>query len=431
MVKFSTTSELYALYQRFPSVQTDTRKIQPGAMYWALKGARFDGNTFAQQALNAGASAVVVDDENRVLNEQCYLVQDGLSALQALATMHRQQLNIPFLAITGSNGKTTTKELLHAVLRTKFRTYATEGNLNNHIGVPLTILKIGLDAELAIIEMGANHQQEIASYCTIALPTHALINNCGKAHLEGFGGEEGVRKGKGELYDFIRRAGGLVFRNADLNYLEEMSRGIPEQVTYGHAPADYFGISEMQDGFLKVHVLNPGCETSILTQLVGDYNFANVMGAVAMGRHFGIGMDTIRQALENYTPTNSRSQRMQSGSNTIILDAYNANPSSMQAAIQNFVQTSAGNKIVMLGAMMELGASSVAEHQALIQLLEQSNWNQVVLVGGDFKFCEHPYIYFETAKEAAVWYQELKAENTFFLIKGSRAIAMEQVLEKE
>lgn len=429
MLKFSTTSELYALYKRFPSVQTDTRKIKSGDIYWALKGARFDGNAFAQEALDSGASAVVVDDENRKLNEHCYLVQNGLSALQALATMHRQHLNIPILAITGSNGKTTTKELLHAVLCMKFKTYATEGNLNNHIGVPLTILKIGVDAEFAIIEMGANHQQEIASYCTMALPTHALINNCGKAHLEGFGGEEGVRKGKGELYDFIRSQGGLVFRNADLNYLEEMSRGILKQVTYGHAPADYFGVSEMQDGFLKVHVLNPGCETSIVTQLVGDYNFANVMGVIAVGRHFGIGIDTIRQALENYTPTNSRSQRIQSGSNTIILDAYNANPSSMQVAIQNFEQTTAGNKIVMLGAMMELGESSVAEHQALIQQLEQSNWNQVVLVGGDFKFCRHAYLYFETAKEAAAWYRGLQASNTLFLIKGSRAIAMEQVLE--
>ena len=419
---------LYHIYLNHPNIQTDTRKLQKGDFYCALKGERFNGNEFVQQAFNAGASMALVDEEKYCVNEQCILVDDVLKTLQDMALHHRRQFKIPFIAITGSNGKTTTKELVHAVLSRKYKTYATEGNLNNHIGVPLTLLKIRTDAEMAIIEMGANHQQEIAFYCGIAEPDYAIINNCGKAHLEGFGGEEGVRKGKGELYDFIRAQQGCIFRNVDLDYLQTMSQGIERQITYGTQLADYTGIAEIQNDKLWVHVTSPGIECSIHTHLVGDYNFANVMAAVAIGRYFEVPMRDIREAISAYVPNNSRSQQMQKGTNTIILDAYNANPSSMKAALDNFVRMDYPNKVVMLGAMMELGESSMEEHQQIIEQLKQNNWNEVVLVGGDFKSFTHPYHYFETAEQASKWFDGKAFEHTCILIKGSRAMAMEKIL---
>ncbi len=422
-------SELYHIYIQYPNVQTDTRKLKEGDIYFALKGDNFDGNKFASQALQLGASYAVIDDERFYINEKTIVVANVLDALQMLARHHRQQFDIPFLAITGSNGKTTTKELVNAVLSSQYKTYATEGNLNNHIGIPLTILKIRKDAEMAIIEMGANHQKEIEGYCKIALPTHAIINNCGKAHLEGFGGIEGVRKGKGELYDYIRSTNGTIFINTDLDYLAEMAAGIEIQIGYGSGNAQYTGKIFSNNPFLQVAVLTPQKECLIKTQLVGEYNFANIMAAVAVGSTFNISIDKIRTAIENYTPGNSRSQLIKLGTNTIILDAYNANPSSMQAAINNFVQADYPNKIVILGAMMELGEESIQEHQQIVNLLEQNNWNKVILVGGNFKHVRHGFAYFENAAEAASWYKEQVFENTAFLIKGSRSFAMEKVLE--
>jgi len=422
-------AELYNLYLQHPAMQTDTRKLQQGDIYFALKGDNFDGNKFAVQALELGASYAVIDDENYYVNEKTILVTDVLATLQALATFHRQQFDIPFLAITGSNGKTTTKELINTVLSSQYKTYATEGNLNNHIGVPLTILKIKKDAEMAIIEMGANHQKEIEGYCKIAMPTHAIINNCGKAHLEGFGGIEGVRKGKGELYDYIRNTNGIIFINTDLDYLIEMSAGIEKQISYGAGNAQYVGKIYSNNPFLQVAILNEKKECLIKTQLVGEYNFANVMAAVAVGSTFNISIDRIKNAIENYIPGNSRSQLIKEGSNTIILDAYNANPSSMIAAINNFAQADYPNKIVILGAMMELGEESIQEHQNIVTLLEQSNWNKVILVAGNFKYVKHHYTYFEKAEEAGEWYKKQTFENTAFLIKGSRSFTMEKVLE--
>jgi UDP-N-acetylmuramoyl-tripeptide--D-alanyl-D-alanine ligase len=256
-------SALYDIYKQYPSVQTDTRKLKKGDIYFALKGPNFNGNTFAQQALDAGAAYAVIDEAAYVVNDKCILVDDVLTTLQRLATYHRMQFDIPFIAITGSNGKTTTKELVTAVLSRKYKTYATEGNLNNHIGVPLTLLRIKDDAQMAVIEMGANHQKEIESYCRIALPTHGLINNAGKAHIEGFGGIEGVRKGKGELYDYIRTMGGTIFRNADLDYLAEMSAGIEKQVTYGSiADAQYHGTAIMDGVFLHINLHYEGITSS-------------------------------------------------------------------------------------------------------------------------------------------------------------------------
>ncbi|RYZ22174.1 MAG: UDP-N-acetylmuramoylalanyl-D-glutamate--2,6-diaminopimelate ligase, partial [Sphingobacteriales bacterium] len=280
-------ASLYQLFLKNPSIATDTRRIKPGDIFFALKGPSFNGNAFAKAALDQGASYAIVDEDFTGSSDRIIRVDDTLECLQLLANHHRRQFSIPFIAITGSNGKTTTKELLTAVLKRRFITYATEGNLNNHIGVPLTILGIRKDAEMAVIEMGANHQKEIESYCRIAEPTHGIITNAGKAHIEGFGGEEGVKKGKGELYDFIRTTGGMIFRNTDLDYLEKMAGGITRQVTYGSANASYIGKPLMDDLFLKVAVLTSGAETTITTNLVGGYNFPNVMLAVAAGRHFG------------------------------------------------------------------------------------------------------------------------------------------------
>ena len=420
--------EIYKIYLEYPSVQTDTRKLNNGDIYFALKGENFNGNHFVNQAFEKGANYCVVDEIECQINDKCILVEDVLSCLQALATHHRKQFAIPFIAITGSNGKTTTKELMMAVLSSKYKTYATEGNLNNHIGVPLTILKIKKDAQMAIIEMGANHQKEIAFYCNIALPTHGLINNCGKAHLEGFGGIEGVKKGKGELYDFLKNKDGIIFRNSDLEYLNEMSIGIDKQVTYGEHHASFTGKSYTENSFLQVAVLTKGLECTIHTQLVGEYNLANVLGAVAVGSTFDIHINDIKKSIEEYNPSNSRSQLMKIGTNTVILDAYNANPTSMVSAINNFSQLDYPNKIIMIGAMMELGDESINEHQKIIELLEQSNWKQVVLVGGNFNVVKHSFIYFENSTLAQKWFVESAFHNTAFLIKGSRAFQMEKII---
>jgi UDP-N-acetylmuramoyl-tripeptide--D-alanyl-D-alanine ligase len=419
--------ELYTLYLQNPSIQTDTRKLKPGDLFFALKGPSFNGNEFAQLALEAGARHAVIDDPRFTIEGKTLLVDDVLTTLQQLAKHHRQQFQIPFIAITGSNGKTTTKELIHAVLSSAYKTYTTEGNLNNHIGVPLTILKIRQDAQMAVIEMGANHQREIASYCEYALPTHGLITNVGKAHLEGFGSEEGVRKAKGELYDHLRSHNGTVFLMNDYDYLQHMSRGINHIYTYGTTDADVAGTLAETDPFLQVS-FQKGFNGTIKTNLVGGYNLPNVLAAVAVGKYFNVAEEKIRHAIENYTPSNSRSQLLQKGSTKVILDAYNANPSSMRAAIENFAHVKADLKILALGAMAELGADSLAEHEGLIEEIRKYPWSQVVLVGGDFTRINHPYQQFNSPQEAGQWLQD-KVENAYLLIKGSRSMQMEKVLD--
>jgi len=429
-------AELYQLYLQHPSVQTDTRNLKTGDLFFALKGDNFNGNAFAQKALDAGAAFAVIDDPAYQIVGKTILVSDVLTTLQQLAKYHRQQFSngptgkpFPVLAITGSNGKTTTKELIHAVLQSAFRTYTTEGNLNNHIGIPLTLLKIKKDAEIAVVEMGANHQQEIASYCTYALPTHGLISNCGKAHLEGFGGVEGVKKGKGELYDHLRQYNGTAFVMWDYDYLREMSKGISNIMTYGTAAADIEGHALKTATFLEVAVTKGAATGNIKTQLVGDYNLPNVLAAIAVGKYFGVPDEKIKKALEEYTPSNSRSQLLQKGSNSIILDAYNANPSSMKLAIENFAAINAEKKILLLGAMAELGAESLAEHQSIVDLLKKYNWTQVVLVGGDFLQLTHPFVSLPNALAAKEWLKAANPENSQLLIKGSRSMKMETVLE--
>lgn len=419
---------LYEVYKQFPHVQTDSRKLRAGELFFALKGPNFNGNQFAEAALIAGAAAVIVDEETGLQSDKIWRCTDVLQTLQELALFHRRQFSIPFIAITGSNGKTTSKELVHAVLSRKFRTCTTQGNLNNHIGIPLTILSVKPDAEIAVIEMGANHQKEIAAYCTYTEPTHGIITNCGKAHLEGFGGIEGVRKGKGELYDYIREHHGTIFRMNDYDYLLEMSRGINNTVTYGTREAQITG--QAIDGeLLQVQFTGGTALNTLQTQLVGNYNLPNVLLAVAVGVHFGVPETDIQQAIESYTPSNSRSQLVIRGTNKIILDAYNANPTSMRAAIENMAGLPDSNKVLMIGGMMEMGAASHDEHKAIIQLIGQYSWNDVVLVGGDFGAIPHNYHFFPDSAAAAYWLRSHPMEHCTFLIKGSRSMRMEQVLD--
>ena len=424
-------NHLYELFIKYPSVQTDSRKIKKGDIFFALKGPSFNGNKYAQQALDNGAACCIVDEETHIQNERVIQVGDCLQTLQQLAKKHREQFNIPFIAITGSNGKTTSKELIHAVLSAAFKTYTTEGNLNNHIGIPLTILKIKSDAEIAVIEMGANHQKEIAGYCMYTLPTHGMITNCGKAHLEGFGGVEGVKKGKGELFDYLKKYNAVAFIYNNYDYLVDMSKGISAIISYGTVNADIIGheIKETNSEFLKVAVTKGAFISEIKTQLVGDYNLPNVLAAVCIGKYFKLNDDKIKEALEKYTPSNSRSQLIEKGSNKIILDAYNANPSSMKAAIENFANMPGDKKVLMLGGMMELGDESILEHESLVNLIKKYPWYKVVLVGNDYKELPAGFILFNNATEAREWYQQQRLTNAQILIKGSRSMQMEKVLE--
>jgi UDP-N-acetylmuramoyl-tripeptide--D-alanyl-D-alanine ligase len=423
---------LYQIFSNHPGICTDTRKVRKGDIFFALKGDQFNGNHFAIQALDNGAAYAIIDEEiGDPENHRDRLIRtnNALSTLQELAAYHRNQFTIPFLAITGSNGKTTTKELVHNVLSEKYKTYTTEGNLNNHIGIPLTILKIKKDAQIAIVEMGANHLEEIAGYCIYTRPTHGLITNVGKAHLEGFGGPEGVMKGKGELFDYLRAYGGSAFVMWDYEYLQQMSKGIGEIFSYGTNHADITGVTEQSSPFLKVRITKGSSTGSIQTKLTGDYNLSNVLAAVCIGSYFKVDPALIKRGIEEYEPSNSRSQLIQKGSNFIILDAYNANPSSMKLAIENFVHFPNGDKILLLGGMMELGADSLAEHQQIIQQIGKNKWKNVALVGGDFLKIPHPYTSFVNAEEAAGWVASQIFDNTAFLVKGSRSMQMEKTIQ--
>ena len=424
-----TIEELYRIFLDHPVVETDTRKIQEGSIFFALKGSNFNGNDYTQQAFKAGAAYCICDELRPFLDKRIIYVDDVLVTLQQLAKHHRQQFDIPFIAITGSNGKTTTKELIHEVLTTTFKCYTTKGNLNNHIGIPLTLLSVKKDAEIAVIEMGANHQKEIESYCLYTKPTHGLITNCGKAHLEGFGGEEGIKKGKGELYDYILKTDGTIFINNDYKYLEEMSVQIRNKISYGSADAAFIGKAKECSQFLEIKIIKGANIDTIQTQLAGNYNLPNVMSAVCIGKYFKVADEKIKSALEAYAPTNSRSQIIKKDTNTILLDAYNANPSSMKVAIENFAEMKGDNKIIILGGMMELGQDSIKEHADLIKMLGNYSWKQVVVAGKDFTNLPSSILQFNDAKEIAGWFKRQHFKNTSILIKGSRSMAMEKVLE--
>jgi UDP-N-acetylmuramoyl-tripeptide--D-alanyl-D-alanine ligase len=426
---YMSIAELYDLYSKHPSITTDTRQLKAGDIYFALKGPNFNGNQLALKALEQGASFAVIDETLNTDDKRIIQTNDSLVTLQQLAKHHREHFNIPFLAITGSNGKTTTKELIHAVLSQVHKTYTTSGNLNNHIGIPLTLLKVKRDAAIAVIEMGANHIGEIASYCEYAQPTHGLITNIGKAHLEGFGSVEGVKRGKGELFEYLKKTDGIAFINHDDVAIVDMSKWIRQTITYGCKEANITGRAIANNSFLSVAVKYEQEDYIINTKLVGNYNLNNILAAVAVANFFGVSKEQIKRALENYEPSNSRSQLIVKDTNKIILDAYNANPSSMRAAIENFAAMEGDNKVLMLGSMAELGTDSQLEHEQVISLINKYQWKEVVLVGKEFNKISHQYTGLADSAEGQDWLKSKKLQNTSILIKGSRSMQMEKVLE--
>jgi UDP-N-acetylmuramoyl-tripeptide--D-alanyl-D-alanine ligase len=425
------TEQLYNYFLENQSVSTDTRNLPEGCIFFALKGPSFNGNLFAMQALENGASYAVVD-ENVGDDPRLLRVENALKSLQDLATFHRHVLDIHVLAITGSNGKTTTKELCHAVLKKDFEAIATIGNLNNHIGVPLTLLRLNDEHDFAIVEMGANHQKEIAGLCQIAQPDYGMITNIGKAHLEGFGGIEGVKKGKGEMYDYLRNSGGLIFMHLDNPLLREQLKGYDSIVTYGESPqAQYRGkIVPNLSSQLEVEITHP-FELNIKTKFTGDYNFDNIMSAVAIGAHFGVDPHDIKDAIENYIPDNQRSQIIKKDQLTIVQDAYNANPSSMQAALENFKKHFSGTKIIALGEMLELGAEAIEEHQKIAEAAASCSDAKILFVGRLFEAPAKKLnsLHFASSELCMKWLKENKPTSGSILIKGSRGSKMEKLME--
>lgn len=421
--------KLYSLYQLYNKITTDSRQVEEGCLFFALKGENFDGNAYAQNAIEAGAAFAVIDDE-KYDSENTLLVDNVLHALQQLARMHRRKYQFPVLAITGSNGKTTTKELINAVLSRKYRVTATKGNLNNHIGVPVTLLDIRDDSQLAIIEMGANHQGEIANLCSVAEPTHGLITNIGKAHLGGFGGYEGVIKAKSELYAWLRAKGCDVFVNEDNPLLMELTKGM-HRIGYGGGTGVVARGNAIENTeYLEINWVTPDEVKLVATRLVGNYNFENVMAAICAGMYFNVPFGDIQEAISSYIPSNSRSQALKTAKNSIILDAYNANPTSMKAAIDNFRQVAAERKMVILGDMLELGDESLEEHRAVVKMTEESVFDVAVFVGPDFmKTVSGRFTSFRTSQEATSWLASQDFRNYTILVKGSRGIKMEKVLE--
>jgi UDP-N-acetylmuramoyl-tripeptide--D-alanyl-D-alanine ligase len=426
--------ELYHVYKTNRIISTDTRNVTRGCLFFALKGASFNGNTFAAEALQKGAAYAVIDESAYKKDDRFILVPDVLDCLQHLANYHRRQLNCPVIAITGSNGKTTTKELMTRVLSKKFRTHSTKGNLNNHIGVPLTLLAAPPDSEMLVVEMGANHQKEIEMLCAIAMPDFGIINNVGKAHLEGFGGFEGVKKGKGELYEFLSTHHGCAFVNGDNPHLNEMIRqkNVKRKVVYGTGGSfDCSGKLLESFPFLKVEWKTKEQHGIVSSRLIGEYNFENILAAVCIGSYFGVSASDINSAIEEYVPDNSRSQVVKRGSNTILLDAYNANPASMEAALKNFSIMEGTHKIVFLGEMAELGKESGQEHRHIGDLLRKYNFEKIILVGKNFSEVSSGLQagYFSSSEEAAVWAKGQKISDAVILIKGSRSSKMEMVLD--
>jgi UDP-N-acetylmuramoyl-tripeptide--D-alanyl-D-alanine ligase len=418
--------EAYNFFLQSNGVSTDTKTMMRGNMFFGLKGQNFNGNAFAREALEKGASFVIVDDPEYKIDERCILVDNVLSTLQQLAHFHRRRLNIPLIGITGTNGKTTTKELLSHVLSSKYKVYATQGNLNNHIGVPLTLLNINAnDIQIAIVEMGANHIDEIKELCLIAEPDHAIITNIGKAHLEGFGSMDGIIQAKLALYQFIKAVEGTLFVNSDDKLLMELSSGM-KRITYGKS-GDYKGIFRDDNLFLKLAL--PDYALNIYTQLIGDYNFYNAMAAVAVGSYFSVPVEQIKSALETYIPTNGRSQLIKKNDKTIIIDAYNANPSSMESAICNFAKIHASSKVLLLGDMFELGKNSVEEHQYIVDLIREYSFKHVYLLGNEFAKTNADISWlYNDYEQLGVLLKKTLPNDAILLIKGSRAMKMEQFL---
>ncbi|WP_339665016.1 UDP-N-acetylmuramoyl-tripeptide--D-alanyl-D-alanine ligase [Maribacter arcticus] len=419
--------DLHSIFLEFPSVNTDTRKIKKNDIFFALKGDNFNGNTYAQQAINNGASYVIIDQEEYYINDKTILVEDTLFMLQKLAHYHRNFCSAKVISLTGSNGKTTTKELIHAVLARKYKTIATFGNLNNHIGVPLTLLSIKPNTEIAIVEMGANHQKEIQFLCEIAEPDFGFITNFGKAHLEGFGGVEGVIKGKSELYEYLIKSKKSIFLNADDPIQLEKLKNYTKKYGFSSINSKYYKI-ELEDA--QPFVIIKVEDTVIKSNLIGAYNFHNCCAAIIMGKFFNVELPEIKIALEKYTPENNRSQIIKKNGHYIILDAYNANPSSMKVAIENFNSLEKTNKVLILGDMFELGNSAEEEHQAITDLTKTLLFENVLFVGENFYRTQTSSIKLKNFEELKAYLsQNNLPANSSLLIKGSRGMALERALE--
>jgi UDP-N-acetylmuramoyl-tripeptide--D-alanyl-D-alanine ligase len=421
--------ELYKKFLETGVVSTDTRQIKSGSIFFALKGDRFNANEFAAQALEKGASYAIIDEPKYVSGERTVLVNDVLQSLQELAAYHRKQLTIPFVGLTGSNGKTTSKELLNAVLSKKFKTCATRGNLNNHIGVPLTVLAIDKTYEMAVIEMGANHLGEIALLCNIAQPTHGFITNIGKAHIGTFGGFENIVRGKSELYQYLLQSNGTVFVNSGNEILANMAKRFSKPFFYP-AKGDYYHCEFIgADPYVKFTAENG---EEIQTTLLGRYNFENIASALCIGKYFGVDPSVANRAIAEYVPGNMRSQVITKNSNTIILDAYNANPSSMKAAVENLAAMNAERKVLIVGDMFELEEEAEKEHQELGKLIQRLGFNEVYLCGHFMKIAqvEIPSAkHFGTLQDLILALKENDFSNSVILIKASRGIGLEAVVE--
>ncbi|MDX1941660.1 MAG: UDP-N-acetylmuramoyl-tripeptide--D-alanyl-D-alanine ligase, partial [Saprospiraceae bacterium] len=418
-----TIEQLYQIYLQYPNVQTDSRRINNGDLFFALKGEKFNGNRFAAQALEQGAIYAIVDDPTACQNDRCILVGDVLETLQTLATHHRRQFYIPVIAICGSNGKTTTKELVSAVLSSHYPTHFTKGNFNNHIGVPLTLLAMPSLTEVAVLELGANNIGEVDFLCHIAEPTHGLITNIGKEHLEGFGGLEGVKQGESELYRYLAKQDGVAFINKDESFLEELAAPVKKKLFY--AQSESFDVDNPMYEVKLVEALpyvkvvfmdDNGDMIEVHSQLFGKYNFANIMTAIVLGRYFKVPTHKIKAAIEAYQPMSNRSQIKKIGSNTFVMDAYNANPSSMELAIQNFQEIKAAHKIAILGDMLELGIESPVEHQHIAELALAQNFDQVIFVGKEFEPYTRNSLHFPHAQALHDWYEQQAFHDTYFLL---------------
>jgi UDP-N-acetylmuramoyl-tripeptide--D-alanyl-D-alanine ligase len=428
----TTIEQLYKIYAKHPVISTDTRTISAGCLFFALKGESFDANTFVATAFEQGAAFAIIDNSEYAINDQCILVEDVLTTLQNLAKHHRSQLNIPVIGLTGSNGKTTTKELIKAVLAEKYQTFATKGNLNNHIGVPLSLLSIQSDVEIAVIEMGANHQKEIEFLCEIAQPTHGLITNIGLAHLDGFGGFEGVKKGKAELYAFLKAHHGIAFIYRNNPYLMEMSQvaDLNKVIYYGTEKEDKVsGKLKHSDPLIEFEWATAGENYEAKANLTGTYNFENILAAICIGHFFELTANQINTGLANYYPNNNRSQLTKTENNTVICDFYNANPSSMSAALNNLKALNATQKIAIIGDMFELGEEAPEQHEQIVKLAT-SYALETLFIGSNFYAFKHKYPgnYFSTPIEAAQYLKENQLKGQLVLLKGSRGMALEQLL---
>jgi len=406
--------ELHKIFLNSSGVSTDTRQIKLNSIFFALKGKKFDGNKYAKKALEKGACFAVIDNEKYYLNDKYILVKDVLTCLQKLSKYHINKINCPVLGITGTNGKTTTKELITAIIEKKYKTISTKGNLNNHIGVPLTLLNVNHETEFVIVEMGANHINEIEFLCGLAQINFGLITNIGKAHLEGFKSIVGVTKAKKELYDYIKKNKGILFVNAKDKLLMSISENI-NRILYNRKKQD-----KSNSTFAEV-IIN---DYKISSQLIGDYNKTNILAACEVGIYFGISIEKIKEAIESYSPSNNRSQLLKTSKNTIFLDAYNANPSSMSEAVKAFKKIKHNSKLFILGDMLELGNKSLTEHQTIIDILPQDTQN-VILVGHEFNKCEHNFKHFLNAQDVVNWIEKNPIQDMFILIKASRGIKLE------